>query len=250
MAVYPRQQTPIIMNNSTGWFNSDYFAGVVVAQPADATPVGTWVNLGGNRLTAAQASGTSQPFFKTNVNAGKSGILFDGSNDSITISGASPLTAAQRFASTAVFSLVITFRCLSITASGQVLESMRGSVSTDKTTVGVDAAGILYFQVQNAGVITLVSTAFSETTNPHVVIVTNDGANGLNLYLDGVTAVGNTGTPTTSGTASTVSMGNIPGLTRPLNGYIFDFMHFSKVLSSAERTSINRFFSNLRGVAI
>lgn len=250
MAIFPIEKAPPIMRGNDLWLNADYPIGIVAAQPADSVAVSAWSNVGGSLITCAQVTGANQPLFKINVNAGKAGILFDGSNDAMILTGTGGLTAAQRFASTAIFTLIFTFRCLGIIASGQDLEAMRGSVSTDKTTVGIDLDGILYFQVQNAGVTTLVSTPFSETTKPHIVVVTNDGSNGLALYLDGVLAAGSSASANTSGTANSVAIGNIPGLTRPFNGYMFDVFHSNKILSTTERNRITNFFANLRGIAL
>lgn len=251
MSVYPIQKTPIIMNTTKMWLNADYPLGVVSVQPADSTAISAWTNLDGAILTCAQGSGTSQPLFKSNVNAGKSGILFDGSNDAMTLTGgAGPLTAANRFASTSAFTLIFTFQMLA-TNVAQNLHAMRGASATDKTSTGIDVNNNLYFEVNNGGVITTVSTPFSNTSNPHIAVATNDGANGIALYLDGVLAVGSTATSSTSGSGNTVTIGNIPiSLSSPFNGYIFDGYFNGRVLAAAERTSITQYFANLRGIAL
>lgn len=242
---------PLQIPGCVAWLNADYPLSITAAQPADGTAMTSWVNLAGQRLTYTQGTSTNQPVFKTNVNVGKSGILFDGSNDGISCAG-SPINSYVSYASNAVFTMVFTFKALAITnVNGQNLQSMRGSVATDKTTVGIDTGLTnLYFEVNNAGVITNVATSFTDTTNNHVVIVTNDGANGIALYLDGVTAAGTTVLSGTSGNANTVYIGNVPAFTRGWNGYIYDHVFYSRVITSTERTNINRFFANLRGITI
>lgn len=248
MSVNPIQKTPIILNNNKLWLNADYPIGVISAQPADATAVSAWTNLGGEFFTCTQGSGTSQPVFKRNVNAGKSGILFDGSNDGMTLTGGGgPLTAANRFASTTAFTQVVTFK-MNATGVAQVLESMRGTVSTDKTTLGIDVNNFLYFEV-NTGVTTTTAISFTDTTKPHIAVATNDGANTIALYLDGVLVVGGTATSTTTASNSVV-IGNIGALTHCFSGYIFDFIYFTGVIPTAQRTSITQYLANLRGVAI
>ena len=251
MAVFPVQQVPLILLETKMWLNASYVLNAVTANPADATPISSWANLDGNIMTCGQASATNQPLFKTNIAAGKPALLFDGSNDGMALTGTGPLTAAQRFASTSVFTMAFVFRALVTTGNAQCLEAMRGAVATDKTTLGIDATGNLYWEVNNAGVITTIATAFSDTTNPHIVLVTNDGASGLTMYLDGVQITGGAATSGTSGTANTVEIGNIPvAFTRAFNGYIFDFFHSGKILTTDERNQLTTFFSNFYGVSI
>lgn len=241
---------PLQSGTAFAYLNADYPLSITAAQPADGTAMTSWVNMAGQQLSYAQGTSANQPTFKTNVNAGKSGILFDGINDGISCTG-SPVNSYVRYASNTPFSMFFTFRMLALTAGGMNLQSMRGAVATDKTTVGVDASSNLYWEVNNAGVITTIATPFTDTTKPHIIFVTNDGANGLTMYLDGVQIIGGTATSTTSGTANSVMIGNIPvAFSRPWNGYIYDHGWLSGVSSSAVRTSNTSYFSNVRGIAI
>lgn len=66
------------------WFKADSLS------LSDGDPVSTWTDSSGNLGANATQAGGNRPLYKTNIQNGKPGILFDGTDDYFTLSGAIP----------------------------------------------------------------------------------------------------------------------------------------------------------------
>lgn len=69
----------------------------------DGNAVSTWSDASGNGWDAAQASSTLRPTYKVNVQGGQPGILFDGTDDILTIASSSAKAYTQNKGYTNIF---------------------------------------------------------------------------------------------------------------------------------------------------
>lgn len=89
----PRAFTPTRLAGCRAWFAADRLIGF-----ANNDPVGTWTDLSGLANHATQATAGRKPTFKTAIQNGRPGILFDATDDALKIvSNASLQTAAVTY---------------------------------------------------------------------------------------------------------------------------------------------------------
>jgi hypothetical protein len=234
------------------WLNADYISGLGVANPANNTALSAWTNLIGGSLSCAQGTGASQPLYKSNVINGKGAVLFDGVNDAFLVTNSPGANASLIFTVLFPITIYVTFRALTSAATGNIM-STRSTVGTNKVSIGIDGTGILYSQLNNGQGIK--STAFTDTTLPHVLVLESDGVSTINQYVDNVLSAGTTATIATNTLASSVSIGATaatgPVFTAsPWNGYIMDYLFYNRLTTAAQRTLLTQYLASLRGIAI
>ncbi len=256
MSVFPVQLTPLVASPGLKvYLNCDYPLGFNNAAPADTTVLSSWANLAGGLFICSQATGVSQPAYRANVNAGKSGIRFDGTNDAMDITTTSGSLASAILDPANPYTILISFRSIVLGATSRNLLSTRGDATTKKTYIGtsgsVNSIGV---GVNNGSTINKTGS-FTNTTSPHLITMTNNGAGTVVGALDGVTLSGSD-TLATNGAVSAVTLGatqafNLTYTANPWNGYIFDLLIYPGiVLDSGVLQNLSRYIANTRGISI
>lgn len=177
-------------------------------KPAENTAKASIFDYTLNSNTAAQASGTKQPLWKTDATAGRVAYFFDGSNDAVTM----PVALGKNVASMA---LVMHQRNLAQTTTQALFNLSIASGLGSRFELYVLSTGVYGAAMRRLDADTLISqtTAIDNRTGGDVLTIVWDGTAGL-FYLrqNGVQrAVIATATGSTSNTNSGASSNTVSG---------------------------------------
>lgn len=209
-------------------------------QPANASAVATWVDKSGNGRNFTQATGTSQPTYRLNIQGGKPVLRFDGTDDFLSNTSVYTLPSSDCTIFMVLTSAATSVRALSFSTSGS---GGRGYlVPTNSNTaygfnIGTSAGG---------------SAAVDSGTLTNFNIVTcyrSGNTLSANLNNGTETTATNTNVPITDLGKITLGASDT-GASLYLNGDVAELMIFSSKLSSSAIVNINRDLSNKWGIAI
>jgi hypothetical protein len=211
---------PQQVSGLAAWFEAD--AGT--STTTDGAAISQWNDQSGNAHHAVQASGVSQPLYKTAIQNGLPGILFDGSNDFMDAAG---IVATQPNTS------FVVVKSLVVTTGHNPID---GVSARQGVSLG-GAGGTNWGAFAGADV----ESSTAGDTNPHVLSCTFNGAS-TELRLDG-TLLTLSGSPGTSG-LNGLRIGSFNGTIGNWNGYVFEIVVYSVALSTADRQTVESYLSN------
>lgn len=206
---------------------------------ANADPVGAWDDLSGNNRHIIQATAGARPTLRTNVVNGQQIVRFDGSNDTLSV------VSNLGMGSNIPFSLFIVFK----TTTGSSDAGLFGTTTTAGPSGNVflinhHAGTNVYFYIDDA------QPNYSLGTSSFFIVgATWDGTtntNGIAMYKDG-TSQGNT-TATLQPSAGT--NGHIGQSTTFFNGDMAEIVLYNRVLSTAERQSVERYLGSRYAITV
>jgi hypothetical protein len=211
-------------------------------QPSSGTSLPIWIDKSGKSNSASQMTGGNQPTFNTSVQNGLPGIQFNGI--SANMLGTLPtLPSDPNF----------TVCCAMIDTSSASTSAFFGVGSVDAVIDSIGFAknaGVNYFNVFDWGA---VEARYSPDTSSAVVFV---GGRDLSLespfiYINGLVGftTGGSDLPTIN-TSYTVGSHSNVDFPFYLTGYVLEICVYQKVLSTQERTMIQRYLGNKWGVAV
>jgi len=160
-----------------------YLSATRMPQYADGTAIPSFLDYSGNNYNATQASGTLQPTFQTNEFGINAGIKFDGSNDAMNITGG----ALDIFRNINQYTVQIVTKRNVVSdncSDFYVTNNSNNSVRFAFGWVGANAQVV----VRRLDVdLTIIITAPSNDTNPHLIQITLNPSNyRVYMYIDGV----------------------------------------------------------------
>lgn len=197
--------------------------------PSNGTAISAWVDKSGLKRNATQASGTLQPAYYSNVQAGKGVIRFDGSNDTLA---------------TAAFSSVIAipytqFVVLKTTVYKSFNVALNDVTTLSSMGVHGDSSKMYLFNgaVANVGI---TNTSFNLLYTKWNGTSTDISVNG------GATSTVNPGTTRTS--LSGLRIGANTDLSNAFAGDIAEIIIYNRTLTASEISTVNNYLKNKWGV--
>lgn len=203
-----------------GWWKADSLA------LSDGAAVSSWADSSGGGHTAAQATGSLQPVYKTNIVNGKPVVRFDGVDDYLTATIVSDAQPTQWFlVFKAADSGVIRF----LVASGQSI--LRHSSSD---LMLINAPTDVWGTYTHSGAAWSVFTA------------TFNGASSK-LYMAGDAGQA-VSTPGANTTGTGLTIGADGSLTRSWSGDIAEIVHYNRELNADERADVHTYLAAKYGL--
>lgn len=214
-------------------------------QPANGASVSSILNKAGwGQNGSGQATGANQPIYTTNAINGRSGLTFDGINDSYQ-NGATTI-----FALTSVYTFYAVIALSSSANTAQTIMSKGNSNTAPNFAFSINrSAANGKFSVYNGTGWVDSTNSITTTTDYNVVSATWDGAT-LKLYNNG-TSLGITGTPgNLASSTQNLVIGGF-GATSTLNffsGKILEVLFYKASHTSNQVIDVTRFFGNYYGL--
>ena len=210
---------------------------LTTAVTADSDQVGGWVDKVTGTAKATQATATKYPLYKTGVQNGKAGVLFDGSNDYLVL----PDVAMD-----GAVTLVLVMNTVSLSAADIPIVISRNTGNTYYMWITTTNAPQLAVHLFDTGDRSVSSNA--DMTGCNIIGLTNVEGSPVSLWRNGVEQVGvvNTGTFGAQG-ASRLGIWR-DSSTLPYNGYICELLVYDRVLSDSEMAQLSEFLGDKWGV--
>jgi hypothetical protein len=219
--------------------------------PAENTPVATWYDTSGNHYNATQPTAGLQPIFKTNQYNGRPALVFDGSNDYLSLG-----TQLGKPNTYTVFVLAMT---PNTARTESIFSSSDSGGSTRYSWVEVANLGSLPGQIEYGfGNDTLPGTAAYNYGHTTVPVLSNNifrdiaetymnGDAAVKIYADGVQqpTTNESGTGTSiGGTAAETAIGRYGGFNGSYwLGDISEIVVYNRVLSDSERLAVDAYLA-------
>jgi len=220
--------------------------------PADGTAITTaanaWRDLSSNNSIAYQGTAASKPLFKTDIDTGNPMILFDGTDDALTIDSAATVDNLFSGGGFAIF--VIKPTGLGGASLGRLFSQSGGnnymylsdeSAGTCKISFYMSFSTTAGEWVTNSRVINL-----NEVNIVAVSYNNSSVANDPIIYINGKSPTPITETSTPVGTAAattTLRIGNSATTSRSYAGYMGDIAMFKTILNSMQIANLIEFFA-------
>ena len=212
---------PLTIPGLKVWFKAD-----AITTLADSDPLGSWTDSSGNGNNATQGSATLKPLFKANIQNSLPGVLFDGSNDTMSFNVQSL---------TGDFDVFVVMKNTDAVSGSVVLTRLGNSFNYAFLTPAAARGGI---------------SGGSDLDNTYAV-VTGSVAALLQLNRTGTNyTAGKNGTlnPTPTVVGSNTQSFNILGgypdaPTLSMEGYVFEVLIYDGTLTSGQRASIVSYLS-------
>ena len=220
--------------------------------PVDGTAITTaanaWGDLSSNNSIAYQGTAASQPLFKTGIDNGNPMILFDGTDDALTVDSAATIDNLFSGGGFALFVIKPTGvggasqgRLFSQSGGNNYMYLSDESGGTCKISFYMSFSTTSGEWVTNSRVINL--------NQVNIVAISYNNSNVANdpiFYINGKspTPITETSTPVgTAGTASTIRIGNNATTSRSYAGYMGDIAMFKTVLNGMQIVNLIEFFA-------
>ena len=217
---------PTSAPNLEYWFKADSLA------LSDGAAVATWADSSGNTRDISQGTGANQPVYKTGILNGQPVVRFDGSNDTL----ARAPEAANKSAAFSMFVVVVP----------RALGNFGAMAS---------AAGSWVFYKWNDQNIRLSAGTALTTTSAAVIgtpmvygltLVTGS----RNIYANGASIGSDSGAFTANSTGSLVIGADAAAGTFFYNGDVAEFLYYSRVVDSTERSSVTSYLGSKYGITV
>lgn len=219
--------TPRSLANLTFWLDASDLTTIyqdaarTTPVTADGQPVGGWADKSNSGNHAINAGGTVRPLYKTAIQNGKAGLLFDGSNDTLIAP------------------------CLAQAAQTVFIVAKRVAGSNDRVLWGYDAFAKVAFDATqnwywytNDGVVTSYIFGGPATTTS-LITTTFVGASSMIGHLNGNSVVSLDPEANHHEAATSLILGADGGSNG--NIYVFEMIRYDRALSDAERIRVERY---------
>ena len=186
-----------------------------------------------NNNDATQSVEVEKPITNTRTIGGLNALDYDGTDHNLTISGFS-----ANLGKAATFSYFVVFQADVLTSNRTIISSTLAYA--DRTVTILSSSEIrsgVFDGVSYVGA----STAFTDTTGPHLLSVTYDGAGTINQWLDGVASAG-TNMPFAKSSANT-RIGALTNNSSNFDGIIASVLVYDSVLSTTDRTAVEAYLT-------
>lgn len=230
---------PTLIPNLLAWFRADSSAFTdtarTIAVANDGDVVGGWADLSGNANHAQQGTGSLKPLWKTGIQNGLPGVKFDGTDDYIFADA----VAVALSGADIPYSIVFACRPVSIAGTG-TWASFGSNASGTPKNYHAQASGN-HFAARTDDVGSTVSR--NPASKPYVAGTSEVSAwvfagTTLSSYQNGSAIETAVPYDVTGVTVDQFTLGRrreFSGLFQPINGYIFEFLIFSRAISNTER---------------
>jgi hypothetical protein len=214
---------------------------------SDGNAVGTWPDLSANARNATQATGTSQPIYKTAIQGGNPVLRFDGSNDVMS-------TAA--FASPTEVSAVMVAKANSwhLTAQPYRPVANHGHSTSNFDTIGISLCYLAGQSVVDWALGDAIAwgSGYLATSNPRAIGPISSGSNfrivsttlwtsTARMYVNGTrTSTRKEATGTIASFNKTFDIGATVGTSDAWSGDIASVIYFTSNIGNAMRARIER----------
>lgn len=229
-AWYDASDTTTLYQNSNG----------TTAVSATDDPVGYWGDKSGNGRNLTQTTNNNRPLFKPASRNGKGDMLFDGTDDLLTVTTASRLDITNDFTVVAMLQ--------NTSGQGSYLSLGRAS-GTNGITLYTNSATDTYRAIVKAtggwGTDFVLSTTISRTLQRRVTVIRSSSTTTLGVkgFTD-ASVTGSAGPITYNGTALQIG-GPSDGYWA---GYISEVLIWNKALSATERTAVQNYIDKKWGL--
>jgi len=194
---------------------------------ADGDVVGGWRDKATGVNKASQATANQKPLYKTAIQNGKAGILFDGANDRLSLTTNPALDGA-------VTAIVV----MTVVENGTAVEAfyLQNSVGNKyalqmRGDCGANSYAVMVYDTAERSV----SYMGDPVGGAAIIGLSNIEGSVINLYRNGILGAGvvNTLEWVNFGTVSYIGAWS-NGTTFPFNGYIHEMLVYDRVLTDAE----------------
>jgi hypothetical protein len=254
-------------SDSTTLFDATTGGSLVAADGA----VARWEDKSGNARHATQATSGNRPLRKTAQQNGRDTILFDGSNDRLTVSGSASSLKFLHGSANTVFIVVRCGTSSNPNFYGSIFDST-GDLATTGPGVflwyddrnSVPRNDWLLYYIWNSGTsfppdpyVSGVETSNTLTANTYLSLMlsvdpTNaTAANRVKHRINGGSATGSntwTGTASTSNSKGSFTIGSTETNVNPFFGNIAELIIYNTALSDSDRTSVETYLRNKWGL--
>ncbi len=248
MAVFPITQTPLIVPGLVFWGDGNDPAGTGI-QPANSTALSVWFDKSGSANSGAQASGSLQPTFQSNILQGKGAVRFSGTKYMSNPQNGFP------FGSTG--------RTIFIVLNPSTLNSVQyifsyGDPTGTGTLSGWEITNVIvsqrfFFDARNVyagGTTTTLTTATNYLLESNYTAASN--INTVALKVNGVSQslTSAAGTPNTTNTGNCYIGSYSTAGSSLFTGDVFEILFYNRSLTASETNIIRLYLANKWGIAI
>lgn len=207
---------------------------------SDSDPVGTWLDKSGKSIHFTATADSKRPSYKINQQNGRSGIVFDGVDDTLSYLSEFGLSGVSGYTAFAVVQFQTTSNQLALSTHNGVTRVQRDSTKT-YTNFSSTVFGS--------------TTTVSVSAGIYASVFNGSGANNaerLKLYLSGSEqSLSFTGTVgTTTGTSSAIYLGSAEDSLAYSSAKIFEIIIFSTNLGTSQRQQVERYLGNKWGITL
>lgn len=220
------------------WLDAAQITGKV---DGDAMP--TWTDAAGSGNYAKQTNALKQPLYKTNIQRGLPGVLFDGNNDWMQLQTQLVIAGA--------------YTCFAVTQTvddgiAQIIHNLNGNGMASPYLLDMTlnhAANTAGGSIYDGGAVS--ASYAGDPTGLNIWAVTAAVNTVVSVYRNGVLKAGTTvsGPAWSTPSGTTGSIGAIRGGTSNfLNGYLFEFIVYDSVLSAVDMARVHEYLSKKWGI--
>lgn len=224
------------------------------AATADGDPVGYWADKSGNARDAVQASGTNKPTLKLGVKNSRNTLLFDGTNDSLSVSGSASSLKFLHSADSTVFA-VFKYNTLN---GGAIIDSMAGTTAKTGVYVYATTTGKWQTLLGNSSSAANTSPVFNESANSYIPTdfvlgsFTNRPTNATASlrsygYKNGGNSFNNnaaTGVASTASSSHDLTIGCFFGGSGSINGYLCELIVYNSALTDSDKNIVDTYLNS------
>lgn len=220
---------------------------------ADGATVATWPDRSGNGFNATQATEANKPLYKVNIINGRPVVRFDGTNDTMALTGGA-LDIVRNVSGATIFAVV---KSTGAAQNGRVVFFANNVAATSRLSLHQSVAPnweAIYRRLDADAADTLTDGAAN--TSPHVLSLVRDyAAATATLYVDGGSGTTDATANTAGSTSDTASANAQIGASsaaggNPFPGDIAEVIIYNRALTTAERKSIELMLGNKYGIAV
>lgn len=232
------------------WFDANSISAT------DSTSIATWNDLSGNGFAASQTNSASQPTFRKNQLNGKSALVFDGVNDTLTIASS---TSSFKFLHSSDSTIILVGKAGTTadpganmafihTATGTTLVGINiryldVPANNDRINIGVYYGTSPNFVINNSS---LNNGSFLANTFNYVNFINKPSesvaANRSIIKINNGSAVKNNTSTNTASISSSANLVTFGGYASNfLNGSIAEVIFYNRALTDSELSLINQY---------
>jgi len=251
MAVFPIQKTPLVISGLKLWLDANDPEGTGI-QLNNGDPVAVFYDKSGSKTSATQLTSGAQPIFTTNLQAGKPGIVFNGSSSFMRI----PAGFLNKF--TTDIDVFVVAKQNSLNASGDAWMYNSPNISGNRFNISG------FFGSTTNAFFDFGDTAGAGSSNGSISTTQSKfgtlGKTGIwefsNLADTTQLISSNAGIIAQAAQGGTKSSANqICELGRYNGTYytsmtIFEIVVYNRILTTSERETLNRYLSNKWAIAL